>query len=134
MWIIWTIAAVLALQLWGILALLPKISGFTWRIWFLMLKVKSKIRRLARQRGIKVRVFWFGAVRIHPRHMAIWIVTPSASERDDLYEDESFGTDCREILRICGYPSDAISGVGFAIESQQTVDREFGGNWYRATK
>ena len=34
----------------------------------------------------------------------------------------------RKILRV-GYPADAVPFVHFRIESQETVDRDYGGSW-----
>ena len=40
----------------------------------------------------------------------------------------------RRALSVAGYPPDAIVEVGFAFESQQTVDRDYGGNWWYAVR
>jgi hypothetical protein len=40
----------------------------------------------------------------------------------------------RRALSAAGYPSAAVPEVGFAFESQQTVDRDYAGNWWYAIK
>jgi hypothetical protein len=40
----------------------------------------------------------------------------------------------RSALLAVGYPEDAVPKVGFAFESQETVDRDYNGNWWYAVK
>ena len=35
---------------------------------------------------------------------------------------------CNALVKV-GYPSDAAAGVRFRVESQETVDRDYGGSW-----
>jgi hypothetical protein len=63
-----------------------------------------------------------------------WIKTSTDSERDFLRQaPETYQQFCQALL-ISGYPQDAISLVHFRIESQETVDREYGGSWRQATE
>jgi hypothetical protein len=105
---------------------------FTWSIWFKMLCVKRIIKHLARERSVKVKVTWIGAVRINPQYLAIWVKTDRDSERDRLRNDSTFKSDVFVALSDCHYPPEAIPNVGLEIESQQRVDRDCGGSWHMA--
>jgi hypothetical protein len=40
----------------------------------------------------------------------------------------------RRVLLDVGYPATAVTDVGFEIEAQQTVDRDYNGNWWHRVK
>jgi hypothetical protein len=46
----------------------------------------------------------------------------------DLYEK------FRSVLVRVGYPSEVIPAVKFRIESQETVDRDYGGSWWEESE
>ena len=108
------------------------LQAFSWSIWFRMLFVKMRIKRLAAKRSISVSVSWIGAVAIDPKNCAIWVKTDRDFGRDDLAQDASFRDGVYEALKRCRYPPEAIPYVDLAIQSQQTVDRTFKGNWSQA--
>ena len=95
---------------------------------------EKRIKSLAQLHCAKAKTFHFGAVDIHPKHLAIWITTPSDAERDRLRTLPGLEAKFRQALRDAGYPEDAVPLVGFAYESQETVDRHYGGNWWHAVK
>lgn len=95
---------------------------------------ERRIKALAQRECGSADVFSFGVPDIHPRHLAFWIKTQSDEERDRLQADAELRHKFRSILLELGYPAEAVPLVGFAFESQETVDRDFGGNWYHATK
>ena len=44
--------------------------------WPTIFLVKRKVKKLARQRGIKpIRVWWIGAIDLSPVNLALWVVT-----------------------------------------------------------
>jgi len=92
-------------------------------------------RRLARSlHGEGVRdAFWVGAVDIAPNHAAFWLRVDSDACRDALDREHAERL-AHQILADLGYPGEAIAAVGLAVESQETVTRDFGGNWYHAVK
>ena len=72
--------------------------------------------------------------RTDPGLLYIFIDTRTDAERDSLRADPTLHPEIVAALVANGYPQDAAPFVGLAIESQETVDRDFGGNWYRARK
>jgi len=95
---------------------------------------EQAIIALARQEVASAGAFHFGAVDISPDHLAFWITTATDAERDRLAADTAMQDDFRRVLLRAGYPADAVLKVGFAFESQETVDRVHGGNWWYAVK
>ena len=64
------------------------------------------------------------------RYLAIWIATKTDEERDRLRQDLDLHHKLRDALLQVRYPIAVVPLVGFAFESQETGDRDFGGNWY----
>ncbi|MBX7249403.1 MAG: hypothetical protein K1X35_10225 [Caulobacteraceae bacterium] len=95
---------------------------------------QAAIIRLAREKVPSAGAFHIGAVDISPANLAFWITTPTDAERDRLKADEDLRRAFRAALADAGYPPDSISHVGFAYESQETCDRDYGGNWWYVIK
>ena len=77
--------------------------------------------------------FWvthYGANHINPKHLVFWIVVISDHEKCRLEGDKALMAELRNVLAKCDYPTEARSGVHIGFESQETVDRESGGNFY----
>lgn len=77
--------------------------------------------------------FWvtqYGANHIHPRHLVYWIVVLSDDEKSRLEEDSVLMAVLRSLLVKYNYPIEGRDGVHIGFESQETVDRESGGNFY----
>ncbi len=103
------------------------------RLWLAIHRAKRQIKEFAQHRcpGADV-LSKTGAIHIDPRHLAIWITTKTDEERDSLRRDLSLYQQlCNALLRA-GYPADAVPLIHFSIESQETVDREYGGHWSEA--
>lgn len=94
----------------------------------------EKMVALARTKEQSAGIFHFGAVDIHPKHLAYWLTTATDAQRDRLAADSAMQDEFRRILLRAGYPADAVLEVGFAFQSEETVQRDYGGNWYYAVK
>ena len=95
---------------------------------------EREIERLSRRHCSDAEVFSFGATDIDPRHLAIWISTKTDRDRDLFRANRALIAEFRTILLNLGYPPAAVPDVGFTFESNETVDRDHGGNWWYAVK
>ena len=98
----------------------------------MVVRIERDILALARSRCAGARVLSFGATHSDLKHLAIWISTPTDADRDALRGDPTFIAALYDALRKASYPT--IEIAGFAFESQETVDRDYGGNWWYAVK
>jgi hypothetical protein len=73
-------------------------------------------------------------VWLSPSNLAFWITTQTDAERDLMRSAPELVSEFRQVLLDVGYPATAVADVGFAIESQQTVDRDYNGNWWYCVK
>jgi len=81
--------------------------------------------------------FWvthYGANDIHPGHLVYWIVVRSDHEKRRLEADSALMAVLRDLLVRHDYPIEGRDGVHIGFESQETVDRESGGNFYHHWK
>ena len=72
----------------------------------------------------------YGANDIHPRHLVYWICVQTDQEKQRLEENQSFRVRLRSVLDEYEYPIEGRAHVFIGFESQETVDRESGGNWW----
>ncbi len=105
------------------------------RLWLTIRRAKRAIRNVARQRVPNAGTFSVhGATAINPENVGFWITTSTDNERDLLRQaPETYEQFCDALMRA-GYPQDAVPRVHFRIESQETVDRDYGGRWGEATE
>ena len=106
----------------------------SWRLRWAIYRARREVRGLVRRISPRARVFTFGAARIDPRFLALWIATPTDAERDQLRADTNLMSALRAAFIRAGYPVDAVPSVRIAVESEETIARDFGGKWSRATK
>lgn len=105
-----------------------------WLKWFVIRRARRQVEQIARQ-TCAVRVFSRQAAsRTAPRRLAIWIATATDKDRDRLLQDSSLHDRLAHALIEVGYPADAVPRVRFVVQSQETVDREYGGNWAEAAE
>jgi hypothetical protein len=97
-----------------------------WKIF----RIESAIRQLVRSQGMLPSVWSFGAYYIDPKHLVFVVGVPSDAERDSLQSNPEFHDQLLTLLCRFNWPDTARSAVIFDIESEETVDRESGGNWW----
>ena len=97
-------------------------------------RIEEIIRHYVRQRYPDAEIFSFGAHDISAVHLAIWTKTTTDEQRDKLSRDTSLLNHYRSILLAEGYPPEAVPHVSFAFQSEETVKREYDGNWWYAVK
>jgi len=95
-------------------------------VWLTLIRTRRAIRALCP--GTKV--ISFGATNIDPQYLAIWIKTRTDEERDRLAAKPALVSQIREALLKVGYPPVAVPKVLISFESQETVDRDYKGQWF----
>ncbi|RZJ91407.1 MAG: hypothetical protein EOO20_05115 [Chryseobacterium sp.] len=77
---------------------------------------------------------WYGAYDIDPKNLVIWICVESDQAKSTFQSSPELMNKLREVLVKHNYPEQAIPFVYIGFESQETVDRDSGGNWYHHFK
>jgi hypothetical protein len=75
-----------------------------------------------------------GMSSIDPQYLCILINVDTDSEKTQLLEDKELEKNVRQVALDAGYPAQSVPLIGISIESQQTVDRDWQGNWFYARK
>ena len=96
--------------------------------------VESTMLKAVRERLPTAGLFSTGDVHVAPSKLVLWATTQTDAERDTLAADDALEPLMRETLKRVGYPSGAIARVRLDFQSQETVDRDFGGSWFQAIK
>jgi hypothetical protein len=109
-------------------------EGVGWDLYPSIFRSRRGIRRILKMRGEKLRVSSFGATHIDPRYLCVCIDVDTDAERDAMRDDNELIEDFRDAILAAGYPVESVPLVSFSIESQQTVDRDWSGNWFHARK
>jgi hypothetical protein len=95
-------------------------------------RARRVIRRIIRKRLPGARVHSSGETHLSPGNLCICIDVTSDEERESLRNDAALLASMRKALFKAHYPEDAIPDVCFRVESQETVTRDFNGNWKAA--
>lgn len=64
----------------------------------------------------------------------IWLVTVTDEEKKGVAERGLLRADVLGALRESGVRSDRLERAHITVESQETVDRDYDGNWYYVMK
>jgi hypothetical protein len=97
-------------------------------------RVRANVRAILSQEHPLASVSSYGATELDPRNFTVTIDVRYDRERDEIRRDPLLRDRFRQALVDADYPASAIARVQFDVQSQQTVDRDFGGNWYQARK
>ena len=73
---------------------------------------------------------WYGTYEIDPKNLAIWVCVKTDQTKQKLTSNRELETKITDLLTKYDYPQQARSSVSIGFESQETVDRESGGDWY----
>ena len=95
---------------------------------------EAAIKTWLKQQHPSADVFTFGAIDLNPGLLAVWVRTATDADRDRLASDKALLVEMRQLLVEAGYPPSALKSVSFTYESDETVKRDFGGNWWWAIK
>lgn len=77
--------------------------------------------------------FWidyYGAYHINPDNLVFWICVETDVLKEQLKADKSLISEFRNLLTKYDYPEKSRDAVFIGFESQETVDKESGGDWY----
>jgi hypothetical protein len=75
-------------------------------------------------------VHHFGATHLGPGNLTICIGVATDAERQEII-DSGIDPLVRAWLVDEGYPQDAIKHIGVSVDSQETVDRDWNGDWHQ---
>lgn len=129
----WFFAVITLIFFFGIVTLAR--STYDWKLWPAIRRAKQEIKKTARRRIRNAEVLSKqGATKINPGHLSFCVKTDTDKERDVLSRDPEIYRDFRAALATAGYPTDTDPVVRFGIQSQETVDRDYGGNWDEAAE
>jgi hypothetical protein len=135
-WLVVTGSLILALLLLMFLsAILDHYRNMVgWDLVLPIRRARRNVRKIVLPICPSARVSRIGVSHIDPKHFCILIDVTRDAEKHSLLQNREFERAMRQAVLDAGYPVDAVPLVGFSIESQETVDRDFGGNWYYARK
>ena len=77
-----------------------------------------------------IRIDSFGAYEIDPKKLVFFVCVKSDQMKMKSKEDKILNEKLRELFIKYKYPKNAIEYVPINFESQETVDRDYEGNWY----
>jgi hypothetical protein len=83
---------------------------------------------------VSARSFHIGSRPVKSHNLAFWITTQTDAERDLMRSAPELVSEFRQVLLDAGYPATAVPDIGFEFEAQQTVDRDYNGNWWYRVK
>lgn len=73
---------------------------------------------------------WYGAYEIDPKNLVFWICVETDRTKSLLKSNLNLLGELRYLLTRYDYPQQARESVHIDFESQETVDRESGGDWF----
>jgi hypothetical protein len=131
-WIAIGTATLIAFFVWSIV--ISHYAGMGWDLVRPIWKTRRGVRKLLCRNFPDAKVSSMGMSSIDPRYFCILIDVKTDSEKRELLEDTDLRKSIRQAALDAGYPAESVPLIEVSIESQQTVDRDWGGNWYHARK
>lgn len=83
--------------------------------------------------GYEARIFHFDAGDSGFGYLVFWVAVSTDREKDELIT-MNLEQKVREMLYSAGYPAEAAARACLAVESEETVKRDYSGNWWYAIK
>ena len=77
--------------------------------------------------------FWIdqkGVYDVNPKYLSFCVCVKSDREKERLKNNQLLGAEINQLLVESPYPKDYVNSIEISFESQETVDRESGGNWH----
>ena len=114
------------------LALVMSVWAWDWRRPAVALRVhrfQRAVRKAAEQRNRDASVYRRWGSSSKPDSLVIRVAVPLDADRDDLLKG-GFLEEFNRLLTKFDLPVSGQSGANLTIDSQETVDRDFDGNWY----
>ena|SRR5579863_29993 len=109
------------------------LNTYDLKLWPAIHRARREIRKIARQRVPNADVFSrLGATAVSPGHLTFSIRVETDKQRTVLCVDPDIHKQFRDALVKAGYPTTTVPVVHFGIQSQETVDRDYGGSWDEA--
>lgn len=101
------------------------------KILIIVSDIETLIKSIYKQRFW---INWYGAYDIDPKYLAVWICVESDEAKLNLESNQELASELREVFVEENYPKEAVPFVHIGFESQETVDRESNGDWYKHFK
>lgn len=96
--------------------------------------IEDDMCAMMRARRLRPNVWSWGSYGIDPKYIAFFMAVTTDEQKHALLHDPAVEAEFRALLARHDWPEQARAEVGFAIESEETVQRESKGNWYHHLK
>ncbi|WP_156163586.1 hypothetical protein [Demequina subtropica] len=97
---------------------------------FRLSRARRRLLREHAEAGV-TDILFVGSMRL--AGVAAWFCTATDDERDKLASHlPELERRFREVLGEVGFPETQVAECGATVESQETVDRDWGSNWRKA--
>ena len=90
---------------------------------------EAAILEVVRERLPNARLERIGPLDFGTPNWSCWIVTTTDEERDTLIRDAAYMAGLKAAAEKAGFAPDS-----FTVQSQETVDRDYGGSWFYAMR